>query len=284
MDIHEANDSPSIKNLTNIVRKGRLGLKRGDQTAGWGTLYFAVTSEKKMYCFDDEDSEEAREMIDLSKFSVYSIHDSFFNRPNCFQLVFEDNVFKARKMSLKKNGGEAVTKQTYNFLSNSLSEKKEWMSDLRNLCDHSYIIIPPSRQDSFDDHFIDSKVTASYTKNAAVGRSLKVWIMEARELGVKLQKTYAAILFNDLKQAKTNIVAGDSPFWGEEFVLDDIPEEFTHLRIFFFTSKNNHKFNELGYISISLESLVKGQKTENWFAINMFGVILQIYCMLLKNA
>ncbi|KAJ3099872.1 hypothetical protein HDU97_002701 [Phlyctochytrium planicorne] len=105
-------------------------------------------------------------------------------------------------------------------------------------------------------------------------RSLQLWVTEAKDLvGPSSGKcsTYCIVLFNDLKQARTCVKTGLSPFWGEEYRFCDIPPCKTKLRLIVFQSSSSQKDHEIGYVSINLTSLRVGKRHEDWYPIKAFG-------------
>lgn len=230
----------SVRSLINSVKAGRVQLKRGDNNPDWTNQYFVLMADDGglLYIFDEEDSEKPTEVIKLSVCTIWSVDDSFFGMANCLQLIINDGV----DIFL-----------TYNFIVENAIEKQEWLAELRKLstgCNRC--------QEIFS------------TTTDVQPRSMRLWLVEAKDLPAK-SNPFCVVLLDNVKQARTQVRSGDSPFWGEEFSFNDIPPCRSKLRLIFFSNQQGKaRDQELGYVSINLSSIKPGKKVEEWGQIISF--------------
>lgn len=209
-------------------------------------------------------AQNVREVIELSKFQVYSVDNSYFKRPNCFQLMFDGS---------KIEGLNNNNRITYNFLTESPEAKRGWLQKLRKYCfccqkcaalyDYEPIKSAPDAQ----QQQIDS--TASPAR-----RFISLWVMEAKDISQittnKQASTYCAVLLDNVKQARTTSKGGESVFWGEEFKFDDVSPCQSRLSIVLFGSNKNDTYLELGCVSIKMNDIQPSNRVEDWFTIIPF--------------
>ncbi|KAJ3188942.1 Ras GTPase-activating protein 1 [Gaertneriomyces sp. JEL0708] len=282
----------SVRSLLNPLKAGRVYVKRGDNSPGWtGNYYVLMAEDRLLYGFDGEDSESPTEIITLSACQVYSVDDSYFGRAHCFQLIMESRPGKAD--GLGQSGGITTSlhsgvssvassgsgKVTYNIIAESANDKAEWIHALRQFChccDVCSSVYGTHNYSSWSVDGSESEPAAEGNKNRKLVRSMCLWVMEAKDLrlgsGGKIVSPYCIVLFNDVKQARTGMRSGESPFWGEEFRFSDIPPCRSRLRLLFFNAGGTgKKDSEIGYVSINLSKLKTNKRIEEWYQIRPFS-------------
>lgn len=225
----------SVRSLVNPLKAGRVFVKRGDTAAGWISNYFVLMGEEKvLYCFDGEDSESPREVIDLKACQVYSLDDSYFGRANCLQLVVEG----PQHDTADDQPQSPTTRTTYNLIAESPNDKQEWIQLLRPFC-----YCCPNCATVYASSCLSCSEPPQQGQSTV--RSLRLWVMEAKDLGslttANKLNPYCVVLFNDIKQARTGVRSGEAPFWGEEFRLSDIPPCRNRLRLLLFGAAGGGK-------------------------------------------
>ncbi|KAI8801205.1 hypothetical protein BJ742DRAFT_37566 [Cladochytrium replicatum] len=169
------------------------------------------------------------------------------------------------------------------LLAESAVEKADWLHHLHqtcyccNTCSATYgyrlplkMNVNKGRQDVAND--------PSFVRQT---KRLHLWIMEAKDLqACQNSKSslaggplYCEVLLDDIRQAKTSSKSLESLFWGEDFKFYDFSPCHSRLRILLYQGQHGRpqKDTEVGYVSIPLQSMQAGKRTEGWFQVRSFG-------------
>jgi hypothetical protein len=90
-----------------------------------------------LYCFDNEDSERQRDIIDLNSSSIHTLDYSYFLKKNCFQIIttFPNPLITSNPQEKSFNNEQIKNKSPYQvliyyFTMDSVSEYNEWVYQL----------------------------------------------------------------------------------------------------------------------------------------------------------
>jgi hypothetical protein len=114
----------SVRSLINPEKAGRMDVHKDIGSMEWKSRYFVLMSKHfRLYCFESEDSEKPKEIIDLNNVSIHLLDDSYFNLSNSFQIVVYNNIKeKTRKKVF-----------SYYFVAESSLDREEWFSHIRDV-------------------------------------------------------------------------------------------------------------------------------------------------------
>ncbi|CAL4130451.1 unnamed protein product, partial [Meganyctiphanes norvegica] len=172
-----------------------------------------------------------RGLIDLNCSYLYQVHDSFFERPNCFQLVERELPCLATVTYLCADAQETTN---------------DWMAVLRPLCVPQMVGAPKLQ-------------TLKYMK------TLHLTIMQASRLPQKIVPSpYCLVSLNQVKVCRTRPKPGPDPVWDEEFALDDIPSDVIMFTITVYNHGKRSKDSEVAEVIIELNNLQNGEEVEEW--------------------
>lgn len=128
-------------------------------------------------------------LIQLSYTFLYMVHDSLFERPNCFQLV--ERALPCMSV-------------VYYLCASSADLAQAWVLALKGLCAPQ--LCRPI------------KVT---NHNITEVRSLHLTLLEAHRLPVRLvPHPFCIISLNSVKVCRTQVKCPPDPIWEEEFLLE----------------------------------------------------------------
>ncbi|XP_064475272.1 ras GTPase-activating protein 1-like isoform X2 [Ornithodoros turicata] len=200
----------------------------------WKNLYFVLNAKDlHLYFFDNPRRTKPKGLIDLSYSYLYMVHDSLFERPNCFQLV-------ERALPCLS---------TVYYLCAS-SPDQEWVTALKPLC------IPQATRN------------AGHEANVSQVRSLSLTLLEAHRLPVRLAPhPFCIISLNQVKVARTQVKCPPDPIWEEDFLLEDLPSDVTSFTITLFTKGKRSKDMEMAEVTVELNSLTNCEEVEEWFSL-----------------
>uniref|UniRef100_A0A8C9VJI1 RAS p21 protein activator 1 n=1 Tax=Scleropages formosus TaxID=113540 RepID=A0A8C9VJI1_SCLFO len=220
----------------NIVKKGYLQFLKG-KGKRWKTLYFILEGNDShlIYFESEKRATKPKGLIDLSVCSVYGVHDSMFDRPNCFQIVVqhfseEQNIFY--------------------FAGETPEQAQDWMKSLQTFCSNL------------------RKPTQTLFPLLQVS-SLILNVEEAHKLPVKhFTNPYCNIYLNSVQVAKTHLREGQNPVWTEEFVFDDLSSEINRFEISLSNKTKKSKENDILFMCCQLSRLQRGQMSDEWFPLS----------------
>ncbi|KAI8855111.1 hypothetical protein BC829DRAFT_485678 [Chytridium lagenaria] len=241
-----------VKNISNPIHAGVIQVKRGDLVGTWKEMYAVFAGDKCLYLYVNRDSNRPLHVISMRDATVSSIDDSFFGKSNCIQLAQSTNSGR----------------QIYNIFTPSENDRDKWLQNLRDFCfccPKCASVYGYSNETFSNLHLLDR------VNGYRLIRSLHLSIMEAKELpappGSRLINPYCMVLFDDVKQAKTSIKSGESPFWGESFTFDDIRPHHNHVRVFVFYHNRIQRDVDIGYLTINLDQVKSPKRVEEWCSI-----------------
>lgn len=201
-------------------------MKTGDTNSGWKSKYLVLMPEGKLYIYDQEDALNPKAVFELQACSVYFLHDSYFDRPYCLQIVVDGTKLSTFDLetAYTELGVKRILKDAYNFAAESAQDRETWTQFLRYFisCCPKCEIMYGSRAAATGEVALQG--FESINEQYREIRSIKVSICEAKEIptlpSTKVLSPYAEILFDDVKCARTGIKSGDCPLWGEEFEFE----------------------------------------------------------------
>ncbi|XP_070541978.1 ras GTPase-activating protein 1-like isoform X2 [Ptychodera flava] len=219
------------------VLKGYLNKKSG-RTKKWKVLYFVLNgAEQQLYFFENEKRTKPKGLVDLVYSTVYTVHESLFGRPNCFQVV-------------SKGLGDL---NIYYLCAESSESMQEWMQTIRQYC---------SRSQRLQQH---SNMVKKGVKEL---RSLTVHVMDAHKLPVKqAPHPYCVLSLNDVKVARTQVQTGPDPVWNEAFILEDLPDDIESLTLSVYNRNKRTKDSAVCQMIILTNKLPNGLAVEDWYPL-----------------
>ncbi|KAJ3217956.1 Ras GTPase-activating protein 1 [Dinochytrium kinnereticum] len=261
----------------NTIFSGTLKIRQGDGLGRpWISAEVALTSGF-LYILGQQPSpigvttsSNAITQIPLAEGSIQvsTVDDSYFQTPWCFQVI---SLVSSELSPTGTSISMAHPKRlVLNFSASSPDDRDSWIYHLRMYssccmrCLGFYREIAWGAPVAGSPASIVSPLSATSPSSPSVPlrsgivRSMQLWVTEAKDLaGASSGKcnTYCIILFNDMKQARTCVKGGLSPFWGEEYRFSGL----------------SHRDHEIGYVSINLNSLKTGKRHEDWYPIKPFG-------------
>ncbi|XP_034325355.1 ras GTPase-activating protein 1 isoform X2 [Magallana gigas] len=227
-----------------LEMKGYLYIKKNSQNKKFKNMFFVLLGDDKQLCYLENDKRSRpKGLIDLSYSSLYPVHDSFFGRPNCFQLI--TNSFNHS--------------QIYYLCAENIDLAQNWIQRLRPYCVNT---APVSQQ------------RLSALKEL---RSLTVEVVDAQKLSTKLLPHPYCILNlknpgqNPIKVCRTQVEEGHNPVWEEKFILDDIPSDIESISISVHNYSKRFIDKEIGkpiaQILIPLEEIKSLDLFAKWFSL-----------------
>jgi len=135
-DDKEKSMEVSVRSLIDPQMAGRMFVQRGDETGQWKSKYFVLMKKfSRLYCFDNEDSERPRDIIDLNSSSIHTLDYSYFLKKNCFQIIttFPNPSIMSQDTSSNNNTKKIKSPYQvliYYFTLDNVNEYNEWIYQL----------------------------------------------------------------------------------------------------------------------------------------------------------
>lgn len=221
-----------------VVKQGNLS-KRSQKHKKWRDYFFILNSTKQhLYYFDNEKRTKPRGVIDLGYASVYTVHESLFNQPNCFQIVVK------------------VTNDMEVYYLNAETQQlsEEWIEALRSCCSRA----------------VWPTITQRTQKKRGVKqlKSLKLHILEAHKIPPKvLSHPYCVVSLNEIKVARTPVQQPPDPVWDEEFMFDDFPDDIDSFTLDIYNGAKRAKSVPIFRATVLLHRLPNGQFLDEWYPL-----------------
>ncbi|XP_033634432.1 ras GTPase-activating protein 1-like [Asterias rubens] len=211
--------------------------KKSSKHKKWKTYYFVLNStDQHLYFFENDRRTKPKGLIDLGYGSVYMVHESLFNRPNCFQIV-------VRAMS---------DVEVFYLNAETPQLAQEWTQVLRSCCIRASW----------------TQTTRAKTSGIKQLKSLSLHILEAHKIPTKqISHPYCVISLNNIKVARTPIQPAPDPLWSEEFVFDDFPDDIDSFTIDVFNGAKRAKPVPLCRTTLLLERLPNGVVVDQWYQL-----------------
>eukprot|EP00040_Diaphanoeca_grandis_P035801 m.225988 g.225988 ORF g.225988 m.225988 type:complete len:925 (-) comp33476_c0_seq1:73-2847(-) len=229
-------DVLSSSSSVSKVKKGYI-VKKSKNRLKWKSLFFVLLPEKRrLEYFDDEDSFKPKGLIDLDACTIYPLDNSFFGRPNCFQILVQSSEI---------------------FLCcDTESEMREWMSALSDHCANC------------------GYAQLSQDTNAKSQiRSLNITVVEAKKFGTKYTMPYCIVQLNNINCARTPVLSSktDNPFWNEEFQFDNLSTSVTSVTVLLFNRGKGKRDKLISSVLIPLEDLLSVAEYDKWADLSIDG-------------
>ncbi|KAL3867273.1 hypothetical protein ACJMK2_044487 [Sinanodonta woodiana] len=207
--------------------------KKSQKTKKWKYLYFILNGTNRELCFfENEKRSKPKGLIDLNYSDLYPVHDSYFGRPNCFQLV--TNALQHY--------------QIYYLCADSDDLAAKWVNCLKQHC--------------VNTQYARIQQRSSVLKEL---RSLNIEILEARNLSPKyFSHPYCVLTLNSVKVCRTQSVDMTNPYWSEVFTLDDIPGDVQSFTVKIYNQSKRSKDTEIAQVMIKLKDLGDGENMDKW--------------------
>ncbi|GAB6026339.1 hypothetical protein CHUAL_012542 [Chamberlinius hualienensis] len=233
---------------TGLQRRKNLGIKmkgylykKSQHTKKWKNIYCVlqiVGAEHHLLFYDNPKRTKPKGLIDLSYTSLYVVHDSFFERPNCFQLVEK---------------ALPCLSTVYYLCASTPDLAQEWIQAIRPYCSQQML----------------KKAVNSGLKEL---RSLHITIFDAHRVPIKfLPHPYCIISLGEVKVCRTRVREAPDPVWNEEFFLDDIPLDVNSCTVTVYNRGKRYRDTEMAEVTIDLSSLTHGNENEDWYHLS--GII-----------
>lgn len=255
--------------------------KKSNKSKKWKNLYCVLNSKENiLYFYESPKRARPKSIVHLSYSALYMVHDSLFDRSNCFQLV---------ERTLP------CISTIYYLSANDLDQAQEWMQSIRPLCSPNLSAVNSRifRAVHEDPHFGTAAFNGNnlnddcsptrnglgscngITKKVSRLRSLYITMMEAHRLPVKITPhPFVVISLNTVKVARTSVKCPPDPIWEEDFVLEDIPADVTYFKLTLLNKGKRSKDAELAEINVELNRFQSGEEFEDW--LHFSGLTLPI--------
>ncbi|KAJ7365846.1 Ras GTPase-activating protein 1 [Desmophyllum pertusum] len=224
---------PAILNRTQPAFKRGYLVKKGHRNK-WKRMFFVLDGfEQHLYFFEHEKRTKPKGMMDLSFSMVYEVHQSFFGRPNCFQVVVRAfNEFRV-----------------FYLCADTQDLANEWMEAIKKFCGKP----------------VNTNLGERDVKQL---RSLEVIIIEAHKLSSnKVSHPYCMISLNEVKTCRTKTQEGPSPIWNEEFKFNDLPSDVSYYSVDLYNRNKRSKDVLVGSAMVPLNRLPKGNVLDEWYPL-----------------
>ncbi|XP_067128890.1 LOW QUALITY PROTEIN: ras GTPase-activating protein 1 [Centruroides vittatus] len=233
--LKESRETGLAKRNKGIRMKGYLN-KKSQGNRKWKNLYFVLSSkEQQLLFFDTPRRTKPKGLIELSYTYLYMVHDSLFERPNCFQLV---------------ERALPCISTVYYLCASSPDLAQEWIQAIKPLCAPQ---LPRGRGPSH---------------NVTEVRSLHLTLLEAHRLPVRLvPHPFCIISLNQVKVCRTQVKCPPDPIWEEDFLLEDLPSDIKSFTITLYNKGKRSKDMEIADLTLELENLISGEEIEDWFPL-----------------
>eukprot|EP00048_Salpingoeca_helianthica_P002271 m.55992 g.55992 ORF g.55992 m.55992 type:complete len:811 (-) comp12003_c1_seq1:21-2453(-) len=214
------------------VDKSGVLVKRQRNSKRWKAFTVSLWCDKRrLFYFDSPTAMKPKGIIDLGGCSLFSLDDSLYGRPNCFQLIV--------------CGSDVV------FCADTEQEKTEWMSALQPLVGFSSVT-----------------AAAVNANTSAVVRSLSVCVVEAKDFTSKAQSVFCTLSISDVKVARTPTltVKSNSAFWNEDFVFNNLSDGLESISVELF-QRGKLTDQEMASGEVPLTTLQPGATNDRWLTL-----------------
>ncbi|XP_015759449.1 PREDICTED: ras GTPase-activating protein 1-like isoform X2 [Acropora digitifera] len=209
-------------------------VKKGHRNK-WKRMFFVLDGlEQHLYFFENEKRTKPKGMMDLSFSMVYEVHQSFFGRPNCFQVVVR--AFNESRM--------------FYLCADTQDLANEWMEAIEKFCGKV-------------QNTVGGSVNERDVKQL---RSLEVNVIEAHS-SAKVSHPYCTISLNEVKTCITKTQESHSPIWNEEFKFNDLPSDVSYYTVDLYNRNKRSKDVLVGSAMVSLTRLPKGNILDEWYQL-----------------
>lgn len=191
--LRECRDQNILKKIKGIKNQGYLS-KKSEKSGKWKQMYFALINEgteTQLFFYDSPKKTKPKGLIDLSCAYLYQVHESLWERPNCFQLV--------------ERALPCLATITH-LCDKTVDSYQLWISILKQHCRAQF-----------------SRAQSKVPRLREL-RALNLQVLEAHRLPFKfVPHCFVSVALNQIKIAKTRVKTTPDPIFEEEFVIDDLP-------------------------------------------------------------
>ncbi|XP_052279631.1 ras GTPase-activating protein 1-like isoform X4 [Dreissena polymorpha] len=214
--------------------------KKSNKNKRWKSFYFILNGSNRELCFfENEKRSKSKGLIDLNYSELYPVDDSFFGRPNCFQLV--TNALQHY--------------QIYYLCADNADLATTWINSLK-------------------EHCVNTQMTRIQKRSTVLKelRSLSVQVKECRNMPTKvLSHPYCVITLNNVKVCRTHDLSDlNNLYWGAEFTLDDIPGDVSFFAVKIFNTRRS-KDPEIASVTIPLLDFDNGKLVDEWYTLTPYA-------------
>ncbi|XP_014259409.1 ras GTPase-activating protein 1 [Cimex lectularius] len=235
--LRECREQVGLKKIKGIKMQGNLS-KKSEKNKKWKSMYFVLIvdgTDTHLCFYDNPRRTKPKGLIDLSCAYLYQVHDSVFERPNCFQLV--------------ERALPCLATTTY-LSATSADSAQDWISAIKPLC-------------------VTQMTRSPKVQKLRELRFLQLHILDAHRLPFKLvPNPFCIISLNQVKVARTKVTGGPDPVWDEEFILDDVPPDVISFTITLYNKGKRSKDTEVAEVTVELSSLTNGDEIEDWYHLS----------------
>ncbi|KAK3098387.1 hypothetical protein FSP39_019002 [Pinctada imbricata] len=231
--IRQSSRGPMTGRTSKFDMKGYLHINKSTKTKKWKNMYFVLLGNDRQLCFlENEKRSRPKGMIDMSFSSLYPVHDSFFGRPNCFQLI--TNAYNHF--------------QIYYLCAENGDLAQKWLQALKPYCVNTTPVRTQQR--------------SSVLKEL---RTLTVEVVDARQLLVRvLPHPYCVVSLNQVKVCRTQVAEGSNPVWEEKFIIDDVPCDIEAFSISIYNHSKRTVDREIAQVTVPFEDLKNVDCYDKW--------------------
>lgn len=225
-----------LSDTSDVTKNGFL-IKKGNRNK-WKRLAMVLKGEnQQLMYFENEKRAKPKGLFDLSYASVYTVHQSLFGRPNCFQIVVR---------ALNET-------QTHFLCADTSDEAQEWIEAISSFCGKR------SNQRKLSSQSPIKEL-----------RSLEMTICHAQKIPVnKLPHPYCVISLNDIKTCRTQAREAPEPIFDEEFKFEDLPMDISSFTISMYTRKTGpYKDKEMARVTVNLSTMEPGKTLDQWYPLS----------------
>ncbi|KAI8930186.1 hypothetical protein BC831DRAFT_110753 [Entophlyctis helioformis] len=235
------------------IKWGMLQVRRDDGPSQWKARTLILREEKFTLSFyEPTDMSKPKDSVSMRSSAVHCVDTSFFGKP-CFQVI--STTADDRQVA-------------FNCITDTEATRDDWINVLQR---YTYCCDKCARLNGFNPETARNESLAN-DSSVKFSRSFWLKIIEAKDLRTpsSVRSTlapYCAVVFDDVKFARSTIKSGETPMWGEAFSFNGLAPHFTRLRVAIFHSNRSGRDVNIGYASIDLKNLKSGFKADLWIPI-----------------
>lgn len=235
--LRECREQADPKKQKGVRMQGYLLKKKLEKVGKWKQQYFVLKedgTDRHLYFYEHPKRTKPKGLIDLSCAYLYAVHESFFDKRFCFQLV--------------ERALPCLATVTYLAAEDS-GELEDWLSAIKPLC-------------------VPQMARAPRVAKLREVRSLQLTVSEAHRLPYKLvPNPYCVVALNQVKVARTKVKVGQDPVFDDVFELDDVPPDVITFTVTVMNRGKRAKDAEVAEVTVDMQSLQSGTEVEDWFQL-----------------
>ncbi|XP_021354731.1 ras GTPase-activating protein 1-like [Mizuhopecten yessoensis] len=234
--IRQSSRGPITGRGQKLDMQGYLFIKKSQKVKKWKSMFFVLLGHDRQLCFmENEKRSKPKGLIDLTYSSFYPVHDSFFGRPNCFQLI---TIASATNHY-----------QIYYLCAENSDFAQTWIKVLKPYC-------------------VNTQPTRSQSRSLKELRTLTVEVCDARSIPTKtLPHPYCVVSLNNVRVCRTQVEEGTNPMWDDKFILDDIPCDIEDFSIIICNHSRRTKDQDIANITIPVVDVKDTDCYDKWHTL-----------------